>query len=657
MRQLIHRSRQLSAKVVRRLRRVAANLSEPSDIEKLLAAMPRSGAVGEVAGSRILITGSTRGVGRVMAETLARDGALVIVHGRDPGKAAAAAAAIAGSAGGRVASVAGDLSDPDTDLVAQAAAEVGGIDVLIHNAGVLGPSDTHIWDVPADTLSETMRTNFDAVHRLTSSLVKHWLAAQTAGRILFISTGTAEIPTAKLGPYGIAKSAMERLARSYAHELGTSGIALATIRLGSVRTDMTRSYFNWEDAEQLPPPETVMPVIQYALTADSRAVHGRVLTSWGVNADPLAGRSMAHPAAGMPAFHYPKFTLNGQPVARDSDKITVFDRAENQFGPAPQVTQALSEMLHTRPLSIYPDDDYDELRSVLARTHGLKPENFTIGAGSWDVLDRILKLYALAGDSVVVNDPGWFGFTMLTQRRQVRQIAVPFDPGRSGNRPHHDLERVLQSIDYDTRLIYLINPSNPEGVPLDRAEFLAFLDRVPAHIPVIVDEAYAEFSTAPGRLIGADIVNGTEKPVIVTRTFSKFYGLAAMRIGYGIARPEIVERLDRMALIFTVSKMAETAAIAALGAAGRNDTLRNTIAAERDRIFNAVQETGRQPIHSDSCMMLVPPPVDPVKFWDTYEAQNIHMPRAAFFGGDYVLMPVARPDQNTRNIEIYRSFR
>ncbi len=657
MNRYIHRVRQLSAKVVRRARRVLANLSQPSEIEKLLAALPKQAAGARIEGVRILITGSTRGVGRAMAETLAREGAHVIVHGRDGAIARKVAREItAAVTGSTLSSVAGDLSDPETDIVSAAIKAAGGIDVLINNAAMVGPADKHIWEIDAASLASVMQTNFASVHRVSAALVRHWLRAGQTGRIVFISTGAAENPAPKLGTYGVSKAAMESLVKNYATDLGASGICVTTVRLGSVKTDMTRSFFNWEDAEQLPPPETVMPVIRHVLSADPASVHGRVFTSWGMNADPVSGATMIHPAAAAPVFRYPQFKLGGRPVTRDSGKVLIFDRAENQFGPAPQVAEALTEMIRSRPLAIYPDDDYNQLCGALSETFSLSPDHFTIGAGSWDVLDRILKLYTRPFDSVVVNNPGWFGFTMLTQKRQLRQIAVDFNPGGAGNRPHHNLDQVLRSIQHDTRLIYLINPSNPEGVSLDRQEFLSFLSAVPRHIPVIVDEAYAEYATSEGRLIGPEIIEQTDHPVIVTRTFSKFYALAALRIGYGVARPEIIERLNRVSLIFSISKVAEVAAIAALGAHERNADLIARTIEERDKIFKAIQDTGRQPIQSDSCFMLVPPPTDLEKYYDTYAAQNIHMPRAAFFDGEFVMFPIARPDQNDRNLDIYRGM-
>ena len=652
-----HRMRQLTSKVVRRARRLADNLAQPSEIERLMAALPRTEASGSVAGRTVLVTGSTRGVGRTIAETLAEDGAQVIVHGRRADGPDGSEAAARRLPGGDARWVAGDLSSPESAAkVLRDALGLGEVDMLIHNAAVAGPQSQAIWELTPDDLAALIHTNLEAVHAMSSALVRHWLEAGRTGRIVHVSTGAAEGAAPKLGGYSTSKAALEALARSYAEDLGRCGICVTTVRLGSVATDMTKRHFRWEDAARLPPPESVMPVIRHAVSAPADGVHGRTFTSWGMNADPVSGRFMAHPAAASPVFRYPSFELDGRPVRRDSGEVTIYDRAENQFGAAPEVKAALRDMLDRRPLTIYPDDDYNQLTDALARHHGMSRENFTVGAGSWDVLDRVLKLYCPRGGSVVTNSPGWFGFTMLLRQRGIQQVAVPFVAGTGGNRPHHNLDAVAAAVRHDTRAIYLINPSNPEGVSIDAEEFAGFLDAVPAHIPVIVDEAYAEFATSPGRLIGPKIVEGSDRPLIVTRTFSKFYGLAALRIGYGIASPEIVERLDRVALIFSVSKAAETAAVAALGATGRNEDLRSIVEAERRRITAELEGMGRRPIPSDSCFLLAPVPVPPDRYFDRFASENIHMPRAAFFDGEYVMFPVATEAQNDRNLAIYRSM-
>jgi histidinol-phosphate aminotransferase len=660
MKALILRTRLLLAKVMRRIRRIMANFTQPSDIEKLMAALPEITTKSGLKGAVVLVTGSTRGVGRAIAETLSAEGARVVVHGRDKAAAEKVASEISAKTKQDVLAVAADLSmvGAGQTLVTQARSAAGGLDIVVNNAGIVGPVDRPLWMVDHTTMDEVIRTNLAAVHETTSAAISHWLEDATPGRVINISTGAVEANMAKMGSYGVTKTALESLSAHFAADLDRRGIAVTTVRLGSVKTDMTKSFFPWEEAQSLPPPESVMPVILHAATAPWDAVTGKVFSSWTFNADVVSGgQGMAHRAAASPIFRYPMFKIDGQEVPRDSDTITIYDRAENQFGAAPQVKQALHDLIENRPLTIYPDDDYHELTTALGKHWDLSPDHFTVGAGSWDVLDRILKLYCVPGDAVIVNDPGWFGFTMLTAKRGLQQIRVPFLPGGGpNNRAHHNLDAMLAALTHKTRLIYLINPSNPEGVSLDRAEVDAFLAQVPKHIPVIIDEAYAEFATTPERVIGPDIVRDSDHPVFATRTFSKFYGLASLRIGYGVAKPDLIERLDRMALIFNVSKLTEVAAIAALEATDHNNYVQQTSTSERDRLIKAFEDMSLPPIPSDSSFLLVPPPCALEKYFDSFEEQRIFMPRAAFFEGAYVMFPVARPEQNDTNLALFRSL-
>ncbi|MGB0905039.1 MAG: SDR family NAD(P)-dependent oxidoreductase, partial [Mangrovicoccus sp.] len=347
MQTTLHRARQLAAKVVRRFRRVAANFSQPSDVERLMAALPAVETSDGIKGQVVLITGSTRGVGKVIAETLAKDGARIIIHGRDGTQAQMVAQALPDTGAGPHLALAADLGTKGgaADMIAQALKLAGRIDVLIHNAAQMGPGDKFAWEIAPDHFDQVMRTNFGAVHEASSSLITHWLEAGQVGRILHISTGAAAQPSAKISGYGVSKAALESLAAHFTADLASSGIAITTVRLGSVKTDMTAAYFSWEDAEQLPPPESVMPVIQHAVTAPADSVHGRVFTSWGFNADAVSAKAMTHPAAAAPMFRYPQFEVDGEKVTRDSGRLTIYDRAENQFGPAPEVTAALQDLL------------------------------------------------------------------------------------------------------------------------------------------------------------------------------------------------------------------------------------------------------------------------------------------------------------------------
>ena len=153
--------------------------------------------------------------------------------------------------------------------------------------------------------------------------------------------------------------------------------------------------------------------------------------------------------------------------------------------------------------------------------------------------------------------------------------------------------------------MYLISPSNPEGVVLRRAELLAFLDRLPKGLPILLDEAYFEYVDDPEAISGFDLLEREERPIIGLRTFSKFYALASMRTGYAYGRPEVIELLNRGERIFNISHLAEMAAVTALEDTKWQEKVRTTTLAERKRIEAALSDMGLDYIPSQAPYLLL----------------------------------------------------
>lgn len=649
------RSCRVLGKVMGRVRNMAHQLSRPSDLdvwlEKLAESEPRPGLKDRV----VVITGSSRGIGFALAEAYLEHGAKVVINGRSQKPLEEALASLKGK--GPVAAVCADVATEAgaSRLVEGIIAAFGTIDMLINNAAVPGPMGQRAWEVSSEEWANTLRNNVMGPYLCASRVVRWMVEHQVKGRILNVSSGAGVSAIQNFAAYGVSKFALEGLSKYLAMDVGTSGIAVVSILVGSVKTDMTSAALPWEVVQTLPPPESVAPVFLFASTAPARQVHGRVLASWRFQEPFYAEAILNGPLASVPPLSFQPLVYKGQEVHRTSSDVAVFDRAENQYGASPVVTRTVIQSLQSLNVARYPDDRYAKLRGALSVKHQLPSECFTIGNGSSELVERVLRVFLHPGEEVLSNNPGWFVFDRFCARYGVTNQQIPFEHAPYPSRTGHNLKLVLSSIGVNTRLIYLISPSNPVGVPLYEKEFQEFLKEVDPHIPVVVDEAYADYSDHPEMFRTDRAILETDRMLICLRTFSKFYGLANFRIGYGMASARVIELLDRLQLPFACSTVAEEAAVAALNDLEHQHELLTHVKRERQRIQAWCFERQLDFIESESCMMLIESPCDPLKLYGTYEAQGVFLPKGIFFD-KYLLFPIGTPEQNTRNLEILASL-
>ena len=228
---------------------------------------------------------------------------------------------------------------------------------------------------------------------------------------------------------------------------------------------------------------------------------------------------------------------------------------ENPLGPSPLALAAAQRAL--KQLHLYPDASGFELKKKLAAKLGVSEQQFTLGNGSNDVLDLIARTFLGPGCSAVFSQHAFIVYPIAVQAVGARAIVTP------AKNWGHDLDAMAAAIEVDTRVVFIANPNNPTGNYLNRDELSAFLAKVPDHVMVVLDEAYIEFAGADDFPDGLDFLK-TYANIIVTRTFSKAYGLAGLRIGYGISSAETADLLNRVRAPFNVSVPALAAAVAVL---------------------------------------------------------------------------------------------
>ena len=239
----------------------------------------------------------------------------------------------------------------------------------------------------------------------------------------------------------------------------------------------------------------------------------------------------------------------------DPASIVKLASNENPLGPAPSVLQAVQRALPE--LTRYPDGNGFTLKQALSERFGFELSRITLGNGSNDVLELIGRAFAMPGVEVVLSQHAFAVYPIVTQAVGATAVQVP---ARNWG---HDLPAMAAAITPATRLVFIANPNNPTGTWFERAEFEAFMASVPEHVLVVLDEAYTEYVEPGEALNGFDYIERYPN-LIVCRTLSKAYGLAALRVGYCISHPQVADVLNRVRQPFNVNSLALAAAVAAL---------------------------------------------------------------------------------------------
>jgi len=244
-------------------------------------------------------------------------------------------------------------------------------------------------------------------------------------------------------------------------------------------------------------------------------------------------------------------------------RLIKLDSNENPFGPSPRALDAMKSAL--AGVNSYPDDDCSPLRLKLATHHGLPPGQVLVTAGSTGLLSLLCQTLLAPGLNAVTSERSFIVYSMAVQAAGGRLVEAPMRSGQDS----FDLEAILAAIDLDTRIVFLANPNNPTGTMLDAPVVERFLARVPGQVVVVLDEAYYEFAMHFAALRKIKYSNSLDyvrqgASVVVLRTFSKAHGLAGLRVGYGLGPAELLGYCARMRNTFSVSSVAQAAALAAL---------------------------------------------------------------------------------------------
>jgi histidinol-phosphate aminotransferase len=266
------------------------------------------------------------------------------------------------------------------------------------------------------------------------------------------------------------------------------------------------------------------------------------------------------------------------------DRVVKLASNEGQYGPFPAALEAIER--GAPELNRYPDGGAYRLRAALAERHDVGLENVTLAAGA-DAVIMYLSLATLdPGDEIVCGWPSFPSYVLDALKLGAVVKRVPLTEYR------YDVERILAEVGPGTKIVYLCNPNNPTGTMIARGEVDSYFERVPDHVLTVLDEAYFEYLDEPDYPDGIEESFKTGRRALVLRTFSKIYGLAGLRVGYGIGPAEVVEAIAKVRNAFDINQTAQDAARASLGDDGEIARRRRETAVARGRVEEACRSLG-----------------------------------------------------------------
>ncbi|MDI9408908.1 MAG: histidinol-phosphate transaminase [Candidatus Pacebacteria bacterium] len=275
--------------------------------------------------------------------------------------------------------------------------------------------------------------------------------------------------------------------------------------------------------------------------------------------------------------------VGGESVSGHPSRRIRLAANESEYGAAPAAIAAFHNSAPS--LHRYPDGSALQLRQALAAEFNLELERLICGTGSGDLINLVTRCYSGKGDEVIYTEHGFLMYPIATAANNATAIKVPEKNLTA------DVDGILAAVTPRTRIVFLANPNNPTGTYLAKNELARLHQELPSGILLVIDAAYCEFVGAADYDSGLELARGAEN-ILVCRTFSKLYGLAALRLGWAYGSAATIDYMNRIRGPFNVGSAAQAAAIAALGEREFYATVVDRIQSERQRVTNALRQLG-----------------------------------------------------------------
>ena len=320
---------------------------------------------------------------------------------------------------------------------------------------------------------------------------------------------------------------------------------------------------------------------------------------------------------------------------------------ENRLGCSPQVISALENF--QGEFSYYPDTNYTRLREILTRKHNVNDAQLIFGNGSFELISLAAQTYLEKGDEAIISESTFGWYTNATLQMDATPVYVPLkDFGIN-------LEAMKETITDKTKIIWICNPNNPTGTVIPETELLSFIDSVPENILIVLDEAYIDFIEG-GYIDTVDIIR-KHKNVLLLRTFSKLYGLAAFRIGYGIADEEILSCLHKVRLPINVNFAAYAAAVASLEDVEFKEKVLKHNRNSLDFYYRELDNLGLKYVRSNCNFIIVETGIDGGYVEEEFLKRGYMIRNGEEFGlKNYVRISIGTEEENAEVIKILKDI-
>ncbi len=278
-------------------------------------------------------------------------------------------------------------------------------------------------------------------------------------------------------------------------------------------------------------------------------------------------------------------------VRSHGDRALLMSANENPLGPSPEAVAAMQQALGDAHR--FPDPESRALKEAVAAHHQVSVASVAIGCGVNELIERLVRIFVGPGETIVSGWPSYAVYRLVAYAASREMLVAPLREHR------YDLSALAALVDVRTKLVFIANPNNPTGTYVPHRALIAFLERIPRSVIVVLDEAYAEFADAPDFPDSLSLLKLRPRLVIL-RTFSKAYGLAGLRIGYGVMDPELVPYFDRVRQAHNVSSVAQAGALAALVDQAHVTASRRLVRKGAQRLATALERLGLAPIPSQT---------------------------------------------------------
>ena len=312
---------------------------------------------------------------------------------------------------------------------------------------------------------------------------------------------------------------------------------------------------------------------------------------------------------------------------------------ENPLGPSPAALAAMQHVLAN--INLYPDGNAFYLKHKLADKLNVQPSNLILGNGSNEIIEFVGHALMQPGVDVVVSQYCFAIYPLTAKLFGANLITVP------AKQYGHDLSAMLSAITPQTRVVFVANPNNPTGTVVPKQELIDFANRIPANVLLVIDEAYIEFLPDPADFI-SEIRRGQRPNLLLMRTFSKIFGLAGLRLGYGIGAPELITALEKVRQPFNINSIAQAGALAALDDADHMRRTRENNVQGLKTYTEAFQKLGLEFVPSSGNFILVRVGEGQRIFDAMQKLGVIVRPMGGYQLPEWIRISVGTPEENDR---------